>query len=371
MIKEIRCSQLHRPMNCIGFLSLENLHEEEAGQPAKDGTACGELLSEMIRQRTPNPKFGPYATNGVFLDQDMWFYARSTYAEILSGAKGSLVETEERIDWMTQAGVTIRGQFDISYGVADTLFVEDLKCGWGIVDVKENWQLIGYAIGQCFRLYQKHQWLPKTIVFKIHQPRPYHPDGRIRTWGISFEELMQYKDQIEQRMLAYVNGDKTLQTSQKSCKYCPGLTSCPAMHKSVYKSVDVALTDWEDKVMSNEDVSFELGLLTRASEMIELKLKSLTQLATHRLGNGQIIPGYAYESELGDRKWHDNVTVDVIKAMSGKDITRTDMLSPNQAEKAGVPRKLVAQLTSRSQKGLKLVKKNVEEEANKILPKPY
>lgn len=371
MIKEIRCSSLHRPMNCIGFLSMENLFQEEAGQPAKDGTAVGELLSEMIRQKTPSPSFGPNATNGVFLDQDMWFYARTTYEDILKNAEGALIETEERIDWKTKAGITIRGQFDVSYVVGNTLYLEDLKYGWGIVDVKDNWQLIGYAIGQTMRLFQKSGYLPELIHFKIHQPRPYHPDGRIRSYVITYNDLMAYWNRIEERMLAYVNGDRTLQTNEKSCKYCPGLVSCPAMHQSVYKAVDTVMTDWSDKPMQNDDVAFELDLLSRAQELIELKLKSLEQIATHRLQAGQVIPGYAFDSDLGDRKWRDGVTVDAVLALSGKEISETVMLSPAKAEKVGVSRKLVATLTERVQKGFKLVKKDVSKDAAKVLPKPY
>ena len=63
MVTEIRCSSLHRPMHCLGYLGLENLVNEEAGQPAKDGTAVGELLPEMIRQRTNTPKIGTTASN--------------------------------------------------------------------------------------------------------------------------------------------------------------------------------------------------------------------------------------------------------------------------------------------------------------------
>ena len=210
MVTEIRCSSLHRPMHCLDYLSLENLVKEEAGQPAKDGTAIGELLSEMIRQRTDSPKIGTTASNGTFLDQDMWFYARDTYNTILQRAQGNLIETEERIDWMTPAGIKIRGQFDISFVVGNTLYVEDLKYGYGIVEVKDNWQLIGYAIGQCQRLQNMVGWLPQYISFTIHQPRPYHEEGRVRTHVITWDELIKYYNQICNRMQEYVAGACTL-----------------------------------------------------------------------------------------------------------------------------------------------------------------
>ena len=370
MITEIRCSSLHRPMQCLGYLSLENLLVEEAGQPAKDGTACGELLSEMIRQGTPTPNVGTTATNGVFFDQVMWFYARDTYNTILQRAQGNRIETEERIDWMTPAGIKIRGQFDISFVVGNTLYIEDLKYGYGIVDVKENWQLIGYAIGQWQRLWNMRQYNPEYISFTIHQPRPYHEDGRVRTWVISANELIGYMNHIGNRLHAYVNGDRTLATG-KSCKYCDAASTCPALNRSANKAIDTVMSDWTEKPLTNEEVAEQYELLQRAHELLELRLKSMEQLAINRIQNNQIIPGYAFEMTYGDRKWKSNVTAESVHALTGVNVLKTEMLSPNQAEKAGVSKKLTAALTEKPAKGTKLVKKDIAAEATKVLPKPY
>ena len=370
MVTEIRCSSLHRPMHCLGYLSLENLVKEEAGQPAKDGTAIGELLSEMIRQRTDSPKIGTTASNGTFLDQDMWFYARDTYNTILQRAQGNLIETEERIDWMTPAGITIRGQFDISYVVNNTLYIEDLKYGYGIVEVKDNWQLIGYAIGQCQRLNNKYNWQPEYISFTIHQPRPYHEEGRVRTHVVHFARLLEYYNQICNRMQEYVTGARTLSTG-KSCKYCDAASTCPALNRSANKAIDTVMSEWTEKPLTNEEVAEQYELLQRASELLEIRLKSIEQLAISRIQANQIIPGYAFEMTYGDRKWKQNVTPESIKALTGIDIVKTDVMSPNQAEKAGVSKKLTAALTEKPAKGTKLVKKDIAAEAAQILPKPY
>ena len=370
MITEIRCSSLHRPMQCLGYLSLENLVHEEAGQPAKDGTAVGELLSEMIRQRTDSPKIGTTASNGTFLDQDMWFHARDTYNTILQRAQGNPIETEERIDWMTPAGIKIRGQFDISFVVGNTLYVEDLKYGYGIVEVKDNWQLIGYAIGQAQRLGQMHNYKPDYVSFTIHQPRPYHEDGRVRTHIITWDELIKYYQDIVQRMQDYVSGARTLETG-KACKYCNAGSTCPALNRSANKAMDTVLCEWSEKPLTNEEVAEQYELLQRAHELLELRLKSVEQLAISRIQANQIIPGYAFEMAYGDRKWKSNVTPESIHALTGVTITKTEMLSPNQAEKAGVSKKLTSVFTEKPAKGVKLVKKDVSAEANKILPKPY
>ena len=370
MITEIRCSSLHRPMQCLDYLMLENLVHEEAGQPAKDGTVIGELLSEMIRQQTDSPKVGKTASNGTFLDQDMWFHARDTYSTILQRAQGNRIETEERIDWMATEIIKIRGQFDISFAVANTLFIEDLKYGYGIVDVKENWQLIGYAIGQYFRLRNLYGYQPEYICFTIHQPRPYHEDGRVRSWTITLAELMQYAQQISDRMQDYVNNRGTLQTG-KSCKYCDAASTCPALNRSANKAMDTVLGEWNEKPLTNEEVAEQYQLLQRASELLELRLKSIEQLAISRIQANQIVPGYAFEMTYGDRKWKSGVTAESIEILTGTKVTKTEMLSPNQAEKAGVSKKLTSSLTEKPAKGVKLVKKDTSEEANKILPKPF
>lgn len=362
---EIRCSSLHRPMNCMGYLSMQDLTKMEAGQPAKDGTAVGELLSDMIRQRTLKPSVGHSASNGVYLDEDMWFYASRTYEELVKTSQGNNIETEERIDWVTTSGIKIRGQFDISYTVGDTLFVEDLKYGWGIVDVKENWQLIGYAIGQVYRLQSLTGYVPAKICFRIHQPRPYHEEGTIRTWEITFQQLGEYKTQIENTMLAIAAGDKTLSTS-KSCKYCEAVNVCPAFSRSYYKSVETVLNDWQQGELNNSDLKKQLELTERIEELVKIKKDSLVQLATMRMQQHQIIEGYKIAEKFGHRSWKSGITSAMVKLMSGKDISTTSMLSPAQAEKLGVSEDIIKKLTSRPSRGFDLVKGDTAAEAAKI-----
>lgn len=372
MVTEVRCSSLSRVMGCLGVLKLTDLEVVEAGQPAKDGTACGELLSHMITQGTITPALSTrHASNGVIWDNDMWFYAKEVYQNILEAAQGNKVETEERIDWMTSSGIKIRGQFDISFIVGDTLFVEDLKYGWGLVEVVNNWQLIGYAIGNYIRLHGLGLANDvKKVSMTIHQPRPYHPDGRTRNVVITTEELMGYYNQICERMQRYVDGDTTATTGNQ-CRYCEGRNNCPALNATLYKSVETVMKDWEQDTMRNEEVARELVLLDRVKDVLKLKLDSLNQLAILRMQANQVVPGYAYEMTYGDRKWKAGVTVKSIEAFCGKKLeSAPTLLSPNQAEKNGLSKKIVAQLTYVSSAGAKVVKKDLAAEAKKTFTKP-
>src|SRR5207253_5531368 len=141
---------------------------------------------------------------------------------------------EVRIDWMTKSGIWIRGQYDAAYvDKQGRLCIDDLKYGWGIVEVEENWQIIGYAIGEVIRRGQAFEW----IVFRIAQPRPHHEDGPIREWVISYSQLLELKERIEVRMQQLADGLKTFQTSDK-CKYCKGVAeACPAFSRLFYRAL--------------------------------------------------------------------------------------------------------------------------------------
>ena len=82
-----------------------------------------------------------------------------------------------------------------------------------------------------------------------------------------------------------------------------------------------------------------------------------------------MIPGYAMMQKFGDRKWKDGVTAEAVKMMTGIDLMKSEMMSPNQAEKAGVNKKLTEQLTIKPSKGFEITKVDVTEQANKLFNK--
>lgn len=364
---ELRCSGLSRIMNCLGSLSIQNIIQSETNDQSRDGTAVGELLTHMIRQRTDKPQVKPTAENGVIFDNDMWFYAAQMYHSLLESAQGNEITSEVRIDWPTTSGIIIRGQYDASYVVGDTLYVEDLKYGWRIVDVFKNWQLLGYAIGRYFQLSNTHQI--NNIVLRIHQPRPTHEDGKVRTWSFSIKELEQYYFEIDNRVKQLASGDKTLSTS-KSCKYCEGAAHCPALNRSAYAAIDMVLTDWQDRTLTDKEIAEQLDIISRAEELFEIKAKAIKDLAIHRIQNGGVIQGYSYQMKYGDRKWRDGVSAKSIKMLTGVDIMKTEMMSPAQAEKAGVNKRFVEGLVMKPSKGLDLVKTDLTNKAAETFVRP-
>lgn len=363
---EVRCSKLDRYMKCAGFAHFTDLVEEEAGLPAQEGTAAGELLQAMVEQRTFKPNVATHAANGIRFDEDMWFFVTAVAERIFATAGDAPMTCEQRIDWEAVAGdVMVRGQYDVSFAVGDTCYLDDLKYGWNIVEAKDNWQLLGYAVGIMLK---DAELKFKKYVLRIHQPRPNHEEGWTREWTLTREELYNFYTQITSRLGAIFSGDKTLSSGQH-CKYCPALEKCPAFNRTFFAGVDHVLADFSQDSMSNRTLAYQLKVFGRIEEIFKIKKSSLEQLAVSRIQQGQVIEGYVTEASYGDRKWKPFVTPEVIESLTGKNIVKKEMMSPAQAEKMGVSKDLVKGITDRYFLKNKLVAKDAGALADKIFNK--
>lgn len=361
-----RISGLDRVMECEGSVTLES-PELPPHPAAAEGTAAGEYLRHLI-EGTQAPS---HASNGIAFDTDMKFYAADTLPKIVPGAR-----CEEEIRFMTASGIELIGHYDAAAVYGTDLFIEDYKYGWGIVDVKTvlkdgsikpNWQLVGYAAAYM----RKYNPAVTHITMKIHQPRPHHEEGPTRTWRIPVHQLWSYVDRIEERMMSLKRGGKELVTG-KQCKYCKhAMNSCPAFKRTLSFVIETSLYNYVPDSISNDGLAAYLELFKRAEDVLEIAKKSVEQLAVIRINEGEIIPGYISERNYGDRKWKSWVSPQVISAMAnGIKITKEEMMSPNQAEKVGVPKDLVASMIDRHYIGQKLVRKDASDVGAEIFNKP-
>lgn len=369
-VQEIRASSLATIMQCVGPVTLKDQLPNELNPAAEAGTAAGELLQAMLEQRNIKPQVHTHATNGVRFDEDMFFYLTPIAETLL--ATGFKILCETRIDFMTYSGILLRGQYDISYydEANRTLYVEDLKYGYGIVNVKENWQLLAYAIGEMARLHREGKVIPEFYVFRIHQPRAWTQEGTTRTWSINHTELMKYHGKIEARFSEIAQGCGSLQTGA-GCKYCKASTVCPAFNQAYHNGLDVILNDWTQDNMSEADIAKQLDLANRAVELAKIRIKSLTQLGVMRIKEGKVIPGKKLEDSYGHRKWKHIVTPESFKHLTGVDITKQTLLSPSDAEKIGGPKvkKFMEMLTERPFNGVNLVDGDAAADAEKVFGK--
>lgn len=130
------------------------------------------------------------------------------------------------------------------FGTVDCAFVEhfgtlhiiDFKYGRMPVEVKENTQLICYAIGIAHKFDYDFESVKLTVV----QPRANHADGFVRSWGMPIEKIFDWEK-------IFIDGiQKTEQSdpdfnSGSHCYFCPAKKKCfaydeEAVRKNMKKS---------------------------------------------------------------------------------------------------------------------------------------
>jgi hypothetical protein len=357
MIKAIHASKLAQVMACPGSLFFKDLPEDPPSEAAREGTAFGELIEKTLK----GLPIGTHASNGYSFDDTMHFHAPTVLEAVL---RDRPVNAEVRVDWTTRAGIVIKAKYDISFADGDVLYVDDVKYGWGIVEPEENWQLIAYAIGEVIR--QNRAF--KEIALRIHQPRPYHHDGATREWRIPYDKLLELKEQIETHVARISEGFNQLATS-KNCRYCRAAAICPAMNKAFFRGVEEVHEFLQDEI-DEAEIAHQLDLIARIEDVVKIKKDSLRQLAISRIKDGGLIPNYIITESMSDRSWKPGTNPDVVKALCGKDIIETVMVSPAKAERMGVPKALVASLVERRSLGPSLKRVDTTKLANKTFGKP-
>lgn len=361
----VTADELPRLMACNGSRLMEGFKSSIAvtDTDRQEGIAAHWLIEQVF-----NKRFGldelvdRQAPNGVFITAEMIDNV-TPYLQLI-GEKGAI----EYVTSFMGGGNTpwqVSGRADHVSAAHGVVSVTDFKYGWNIVEPENNWTLIAHAIGYCLNLVHHNnvnlERDVKAVEFVIVQPRPYHPAGHIRKHTITVQQLITYHKQLD---AVLKNPNDALNTSQH-CKHCPAMVSCPAFSKAQMNAIDASETAFNDSI-PNDSLSFMLDTIKRAQEVLSQAHKAYVDLATHRLREGQIVPNYAAQTELTNRQWKDFITPEIMQTMTGKDLTKKQLLTPSQVEKAGVPKEVVDSLCERRNKGFKLVRIETEKLANKL-----
>lgn len=311
-------------------------------------------IEELIDRKAPN---------GVYMSPEMADHVGEYLDAIVHIDRGAIDIQMEIPTTFEGNGWRVNGRADgIAYNSGDNaLFVDDLKYGYGIVEPERNWTLIAHAIGHCLN----RKITPERIVFTIHQPRPYHPDGKRREWVITYPTLTEFYQQI----VATLSAPSDLLNTGAQCRKCHALATCPAAREASMNAVDIIEAMAFNDEMPNDALSFELDTLSRAEKMLEQRHKALQELAKHRLKSGQIIENYGLENQLSNRNWKGGIDAMLLLALTGKDLSKPKLITPAQAIKAGVSEDVIAPLTERITTGVKLARVDANKKAQRIFKK--
>lgn len=352
----LTATELPRFMACNGSKMLSGFEPlNTPSQVTEEGNAVHWFAEKIIRGEFSSEELiDRQAPNGIFITQEMAEHVEQYIADSKAVNGAPETDTSYKSDsW------EIRGRADLIGVKNDELHVYDLKYGWRIVEPYENWTLISHAIA----IFRQRNDLQK-IVFKIYQPRPYHPLGSIREWVITQGELHKYFENLMQTL----SNPSEISVSGKHCEHCKCFTNCPAAQISLMNAIDVSRIAFDSNV-SNDNLSRILENIDRAKNVLKEAEMAYTDLAFSRVKEGNVLKGYQMQNALGITTWKEGVTPEYVEMMTGKDITVKKMMTPTEAKKAGVSEDFIASHVYRPNKGFKLVKVDENKLAQKLFGK--
>jgi len=335
---------------------------EREAQPDKDNTVRNEgnaahwLVEQVFKGNFEAVELiDRKAYNGEYITSEMVDYVED-YIEILKSSIGGEIEFDTSYSGQNW---TVNGRADnLYYNPNGTLIIRDLKYGYRLIEPEKNWILISHAVGFILKNPDK---IVGEVVFEIHQPRQWHHLGTVRTANYSVQEIREFSAVIN-NTLSSLNDE--LHTGSH-CINCPAVAHCHAARKAELNAIDASATVFDDNI-SNENLDYQLDNLGRAMEVLKERKKAFEELAIDRIKSGAVINNYDVETALSNRAWKKGITPAFIKNMSGIDVSQPKLITPKQAENAGVNKEFVKSLTTRHNKGVKLVRVDANKKAQKM-----
>lgn len=349
-------TSLPRLMRCNGSRLMRAALPPDTDTERRDeGNAADWLAVQGFNGVALDTLCNTKAPNGWVVTADMIDHV-SEYLKALDCGEVQAVTTFGTEQW------EVRGRCDHRKwdAVPSILIIDDLKYGHRIVDAEGNWTLIAHAVGTCIEL----QIMPITIILRIHQPRPYHPDGKLREWRLTYPELMDHYAAINNTLS---NPSDMLNTGSW-CHYCPAEPTCPAARLAEYNSIDASELAYNDDVPVDV-LNHRLDTIEIALQRLNASHAALTELAMHRITQGEPNQARAIEQRRGQTRFVSGLKPEFLSVVTGVDCTKPGIITPAEFLRRGGSQTSYDALTERPTTGKKLVRRSADEMARRVLGK--
>ncbi len=326
-------SAAHRWMTCPGSVSLVEAAPERRTGFAAQGTACHELLANLLRVKAPPEQFlgmdlltEDGALEPVTEDMVAWIRQAALYVELAVAAHpGTVLRVEERVVVGAAFGCPdmLWGTPDIVLVRPDLLMVVDAKFGFVDVEVEGNPQLSLYAIGVA----HDYGWTHEMYELVILQPQATPP---VSIEMLTRAELQDRRDRYRPRIAQALAPSAPVVPSEE-CRWCDAAGLCGPHQSWAARNAALALIE----PRSIEPT--KLGEIITAAPRIRAALKAAEGYALQQLALGRDVPGWKrVAGKKGNRKWANEAdAAKVLGLLAGPEtfFTTPELVSPAQAEK--------------------------------------
>lgn len=326
---------------CPLGLTMQTLYGDRypSGAAADEGTAA-HWVKEHLREGvilTP----GDVAPNGVAVDADMLHYGAEANAYIDRFAQGGEVFTERYLT-MRIPGYEIRGTTDdlatVAIDAERTLHIFDYKYGHVFVEATAP-QL------KCYGVAAVQEFNIERVVLHIIQPRAYGHKP-YRSYHFTPAAQNEFCDEVA-NALRLAHAAKPYAVAGTHCLRCPGRGPCGTRRAATMEFAERCATE----MISPEALSEELKIAQMAVDLATAGLRGLQDEATHVLSGGGVVPGWALERKPGRQQWKASDEAHVLALADafgvGDAVSKRVLITPLQAQKAGLPAELVKLHTER------------------------
>ena len=349
----IRPSGIARTIACPASVRLSaQVPYVEGGEAAKIGTAI-HALAEHCYQRDLDPMwFVGKVYEGILMTQENCDFAQQHLKaiwDIEEELGEGTVQVEKFLPYQESPAYKIGGTADV-IGISKEkrkLIIADLKTGRGYVDAEsDQLKLYSLAAMESGNLYKDIDTVELWII------QPHH--GEVRKHTMTTQELVDWEHYILTPAIENVlNPAFPPVPSDSACQYCNAKTICPAQANMV----EVVHSAPPVEVLTEEQISV---LLTKF-DMVEDYIKAVRDHALKRMEKGAVIAGWQLAPKRALRSWtseEEAMKHLMFLGMGIKEITKTELITPAQAEKL-LPKGLketIEPLTSRISSGLTLAR---------------
>lgn len=343
---------------CAMWPTMNAQFPQDDSPESIEGTAAHWVIPEMFAGRTPTE--GQTAPNGAVITGEMLDGAELVFDTVSRRTSLAPLNFEEAVD-IPSIHPDCFGTPDIWSYCIGTLDIWDYKFGHGFVDEYFNLQGLLYALGIFEKLGLTQQYFPHLKVrFTIVQPRCYHRGEPVRTHTYTMQEASEYiKELVLAASAAY--HPQPLATTNSECKYCPGRHACSALQQAAYKDAEFA-NDRRPHNLTPQAAALELKMLERALERLEARVDGLRELTLANLKRGERVSYYRAEPGKGRQQWKAAPEqIIIIGKMLGKDLSKTDVVTPSQAKKLGIDEAVISAYSSIIPGAIKLTPENNSE----------
>lgn len=349
-------------VKCAAAPAMQQRCPEQETDAQREGTAAHWAAAEVLAGRPVD--VGVIAPNGVILTAEMCEGAEMYADDVTQAVTPWCVANNTAPDGRlyVETPISCATLHPHCWGTPDTWFWEprllriwDFKFGHALVEAFENWQLLSYAAGILDALNGLED--QQTIVeFRIVQPRAFHIDGPIRVWRAYASDLRGYFNILRHAFAEAMKPDAAAKPGPH-CKYCTGAPICTALQRESYRITDATFAA-QPFDMPPGALGVELRIFEDALTMLTARVEGLREQAFAMLKRGNSVPFYAVEFGKGRERWaKPSREVVALGELMGVNLAKPpEVITPNQARKAGVPAAVVAAYTEVPTGSQKLVR---------------